>query len=335
MNILIIRTSAIGDVFLSGQFAQYVKSVYPDAQVDWLVEKRCSSVLKNNPYIDRLILWERKKENGIKGLITSANSLGFNKKYDLVIDLQCLLKLFFIHLKIKAKKRIGTTEREFPMNIFYNKMIETKRFEPLKDKYYRMAQEILGYKGEILDPPITYSKEDKEKAAEYFSKNNLDNAIGIVFATSKEHKYWDKDKWAALADAVKERYGAKCILFGAPSDKTYADYLMSRSDNLISIVGETSITESMAYLSECKACVSTDTALMHFSSILNIPTISLYGTNFFYSHHIGRANTEIIFKGDMNNRDQKVPDTECKKNMQNIEIKDITDALDKYLISKS
>jgi len=331
MNILIIRVSAIGDVFLASQFAEYVKKTVPHAKLHWLVEKRCSGVLTNNPYIDKLLFWERDKKTSLKGLFKSAEKVDLSTEYDLVIDLQCLLKLFPIVTKIKAKNKVGISEYEFPMNFCYNKILKTEKFEPLKEKYHRIAQEVLGYVGPPLDPYPAFTKEDKASADLFFKANNTEGAVACIFATSMEHKYWDKDKWVSLSKKIKEKYNKKCILFGAEGDLEYAEYLTQRSNNFINLVGKTTLTESMAYLTNCSACVSTDTAMMHFASILNIPTISLYGTNFFYSHHFGRKNVEIIFKGDYNNKTHKVPDAECKKNMQNISVEEVMTALEKQL----
>ena len=226
---------------------------------------------------------------------------------------------------------MGISEYEFPMNFCYNKIIKTEKFEPLKEKYHRIAQEVLGYVGPPLDPYPAFTKEDKDSANRFFKANNIEGAVACIFATSMDHKYWDKDKWVSLSEKIKKKYNKKCILFGAMGDLEYAKYLTQRSNNFINLVGKTTLTESMAYLTNCSACVSTDTAMMHFASILNIPTISLYGTNFFYSHHFGRKNVEIIFKGDYNNKTQKVPDGECKKNMQNITVEEVMTALEKQL----
>ena len=335
MNILIIRVSAIGDVFLSSQFAEYVKKTIPSCQLHWLVEKRCSQVLKYNPYIDKILYWERDKKTGLLDLFHSAEKIDLSTEYDIVIDLQCLLKLFPILTKIKAKKKVGISEYEFPMNWCYNKIVKTQRFEPLKEKYHRIAQEILGYTGPSLDPYPAYTKDDKASADRFFTANNIKGAIACIFATSMEHKYWDKDKWTLLSSEIKKKYNKSCILFGAKDDLEYAEYLTKKSNNFINLVGKTTLTESMAYLTNCSACVSTDTAMMHFASILNIPTISLYGTNFFYSHHIGRKNVEIVYKGDFNNKNKKVSNSDCQKNMQNISVDDVMKALDKQFNCKN
>ncbi|MBQ0104793.1 MAG: glycosyltransferase family 9 protein [Armatimonadetes bacterium] len=331
MKILVIRTSAIGDVFLSGGFAQYIKTVYPDCELHWLAEKRCSAVLENISYIDKIIIWERNRKAGIKGLFDSAKDLDLDKDYDLTIDLQCLLKLFPILKKIKSKKKAGISEYEFPMNIFYDKIYPTKRFEPLKEKYHRLAKEILGYDGPALDPIVSYTEADRKKAEVFFEENNLKKAVACVFATSKIHKYWETEKWTELGREIGKKYNAKCILFGAGSDREYAQAIMKNSDDFVSAVGKFSIMESMACLSLCSACVSTDTALMHFSTIMNKPTVSLYGTNFFYAHHYGRENAAIIYKGDKNNKDRKVPDDVCMKNMKAIEVADVMNALAGFL----
>lgn len=336
MKVLIIRVSAIGDVFLTSQLAQYVKIAMPDAEVTWIVEGRCSAVLKGNPYIDKIIEWKRDKKKGIKGLFESSNEITskLTDTYDIVLDVQCLLKLAPIITKLKKKKVVGLTDYEIPMNLFYNQMVKTEKFERLSEKYLRVAQTVFGYKGGVIEPYLAHTDKDKEKASKYWDDNNLNSkerVIGCVFATSRYFKYWQKEKWAQFADIAKEKYNAKCLLFGAPTDKEDAKELMSMSDNFISIVGETSILETMAFLEKCNAVVATDTALMHFSTILNVPTVCLYGTNVFFSHHIGRENVEIVYKGDYNNKTKKVPPTKCFENMNQISVEEVVSSLDKFL----
>ena len=191
MNILIIRISAIGDIFLATQFAKYVKESVPNSQVHWIAETGSMAILKNNPYIDKIIPWKIDKKHGIKALFKSAETIDLSTEYDLVIDLQCLLKIAPIMFKVKAKKKIGISEFEFPMNIFYNKIIKTKRFEPLKEKYYRIAQEVLDYKGPISDPITALSKEEKEF---YFYlldkvKNHPDNKCFEIDESNRETVY--------------------------------------------------------------------------------------------------------------------------------------------------
>ena len=58
-RILIIRTSAIGDVVFASPFAAALKASWPDARVAWLVEPGIAPLLAADPNIDELILWPK------------------------------------------------------------------------------------------------------------------------------------------------------------------------------------------------------------------------------------------------------------------------------------
>ena len=59
-NILIVRTDRIGDVILSLPLAEIVKRKYPDCKITFLVRKYTSSLVKDNPFIDHVLLLKEK-----------------------------------------------------------------------------------------------------------------------------------------------------------------------------------------------------------------------------------------------------------------------------------
>ena len=67
-NILIVKLSAIGDVTMATPFPRGLKMLYPEARIDWLVEPLSADVLRGNPFINEVIVWERRHSMRVKGL---------------------------------------------------------------------------------------------------------------------------------------------------------------------------------------------------------------------------------------------------------------------------
>ncbi|MDP3288047.1 MAG: lipopolysaccharide heptosyltransferase, partial [Methyloversatilis sp.] len=58
-RILIVRTSAIGDVVFASPLAAAIKRTHPDAFVAWLVEPGIDALIAHDPDIDARILWPK------------------------------------------------------------------------------------------------------------------------------------------------------------------------------------------------------------------------------------------------------------------------------------
>ena len=59
MNILFVRLSYIGDILHATPAARWIKEQYPDAKLHWIVTPSMVELLEGNPYVDKIIPWER------------------------------------------------------------------------------------------------------------------------------------------------------------------------------------------------------------------------------------------------------------------------------------
>ena len=100
MKILVIRMSSIGDVILTTPVLKAFKRKYPEAEIDFVVMEQFKDAISGLKYIDNLITFNKKKDDGIKNIKKFADRLKANK-YDYVFDL---------HAKFRSKiiaKRLG------------------------------------------------------------------------------------------------------------------------------------------------------------------------------------------------------------------------------------
>ena len=128
MKIAIVKLSALGDIVHGMVVLQFIKKNYPESEIDWFVEKRFFGVLENNPHINQIHQVSLKSVNKSKSLfliwkeLRKIRKLG---KYELVIDMQNLLKSAVISRVIPSDKTIGldrNSAREGIASIFYNQM---------------------------------------------------------------------------------------------------------------------------------------------------------------------------------------------------------------------
>ncbi len=99
-SILVIRTSAIGDVVFASPFAAALRRTYPQAHVAWLVQPSIGSLLEADPNIDEIVPWPqgewRRLWRGRHWLQLARSVRTFSRelrarRFDLAIDLQGLL----------------------------------------------------------------------------------------------------------------------------------------------------------------------------------------------------------------------------------------------------
>lgn len=59
-SVLVVKLSAIGDVIHALPVSYALKEAYPEARVTWVVEPPAYNLLEGNPYIDEIIVFEKK-----------------------------------------------------------------------------------------------------------------------------------------------------------------------------------------------------------------------------------------------------------------------------------
>lgn len=130
MKILVIRTDRIGDLIVSTPVFKAIKDKYPDAHIAAMVSPYTADLLIHNPFVDEIIICDRKGEHGgIKGLLKLTGEVR-RKKFDVAITLHSRMHLGFITFFGGIKKRIAPATKL--AQIFYNYRITQRRSRSIK-----------------------------------------------------------------------------------------------------------------------------------------------------------------------------------------------------------
>lgn len=284
MKIAIVRLSALGDIIVSAVFLATIKERFTNAQIEWFVDERFSAILEHSPYIDKL------HPIALKSTLTTFNPLKIFKlfkslrayEYDIVIDMQGLIKSALITQMLKAPKKVGfdyASAREGLSAFFYSQKVSIAYNESVLKRNFTLLSHALNLpKKEISESLSSRSKvfsyQDSPKIdALNLNKNKL--KILFVLETSKINKTYPIERFKELALAL-ENFQI-CLLWHASEDKATALYGALKNQRDVLLLPKLTLNEVKALLFKMDLIIGGDTGITHLAWALQKPSITLYG----------------------------------------------------------
>lgn len=275
-KILIVKPSSLGDVVHSLPFLSAMKRCYPQAEIHWVVAKGLEGLLEGHPMIDRLIiinkdLWKHLTQAGntLKEIRELFRQLR-HEKYDMVVDLQGLLRSGLITWATHAPLRIGFSEAREGSRFFYTNKVRGGRGIHAVDRYMKVAAE-LGC--DVLDivfpfPPSDSTGKEAEKLA------GPGSYAVLVPGARWKTKIWPAESFGKVASMLPLR----SVVVGGSADKVIADKVLLNSDGKArSLAGQTGLRELIAIMRTAEVVITNDSGPMHIAAALNIPVIAIFG----------------------------------------------------------
>jgi len=276
MNIAIVRLSAIGDIVQSMIVLQFIKKRFPDASIDWFVDKQFSTLLDDCIEIDNIIkldINKIKQNKSFVHLFKIIRNLQTFKKYDYVFDLQGLIKSAVITRFIPAKERIGFDKnsiREKFASYLYSKKYQFPYHENVVMRYVNIV-------ASALNIPVSEREVKHKKSFFNLSSNKVRKdkpSILIVLGASFDSKIYPVDKYAQIVNAFQANFVA---LWHSRKEFEMAERLQSLSGSL-SITKCKNFSELKQLVINSDLVIGGDTGPTHIAWALNIPSITIFGS---------------------------------------------------------
>ncbi|GAA6936627.1 lipopolysaccharide heptosyltransferase I [Helicobacter pylori] len=284
MKIAIVRLSALGDIIVSAVFLVLIKERFANAQIEWFVDERFGAILEHSPYIDKL------HPIALKSTLTTFNPLKIFKlfkslrayEYDIVIDMQGLIKSALITQMLKAPKKVGfdyASAREGLSAFFYSQKVSIAYNEPVLKRNFTLLFHALN----LPQKEISESLNSRSKVFSYQDSPKIDalnlneNKLKILFVleTSKINKTYPIERFKELALAL-ENFQI-CLLWHASEDKATALYGALKNQCDVLLLPKLTLNEVKALLFKMDLIIGGDTGITHLAWALQKPSITLYG----------------------------------------------------------
>ncbi len=276
-KILIIKPSGIGDIVHSLPVAIMLKKLVFNCELHWLVFSKFAKILEGINYVDKLILWDR--NGGIKEYLRIIKLIR-NESYDLVIDLQGLVRTAIINFFSKGKQRVMTSFVRECSNIFIRPIGQFNPELHAVERNYEVIKYLFP-KNSVAEPknflPWITLKEDVLK----WSKTVLsDNKNFVLFSVGSrgKHKIWPQENFAELINMLYAEFNITAVFVGSEQEKELVENIIKKiSCEYKNFVGETDLIQTCGIISRCNLVISNDNGIAHIAAAMDKPTIIIFG----------------------------------------------------------
>ncbi len=296
-KILIIKPSSLGDVIHSLPFLNVIKNHFESSKIHWVIARGLECLFEYHPMIDKL--WvinkdEWKNIRKVRNTITEISNLYKDLKdesYDIVVDLQGLLRSGILTNATRAPLRIGFKEAREGSTMFYTHKIHGGQEIHAVDRYLKIAAALGCDIDNVIFPmPLIFESERVMSL-----KNEINEYAVLVPGARWKTKQWPPEKFAQLSSLMN----IKSIVIGSEHDREISEYVESLSSgNAISMAGKTNLKELIPLIRNAKFVIANDSGPMHIAAACGVPVISIFGpTNPVRTGPYG-AN-HIVIKSDL------------------------------------
>jgi len=286
MNFLIVKTSSIGDVIQAFPVLEYLKQRFPDAVIDWVVEKEYLSLVQAHPLVRRSIPFSsRTWRKALLPLSTwkemrAFTSLLREEHYDVLFDLQGNTKSGLITVLAKAKEKVGLGRKsvaEFPNLLATRQKIEIDASLQVQLRYLQVVQKFYSDSAAFIPQGIELKllpeEVDKLRALKVSHGPKIMVACG---------SHWPNKKLTEnTLEELLEKIGAEenpyfYFIGGSVQEKTRADHLHALFPKS-QAVGGLSFALWQALMREMDLVIAVDSAALALCGMTKTASLSFFG----------------------------------------------------------
>ncbi len=287
-NVLIIRPSALGDVCRSVPILVSLRAALPDARIDWLVHDAFQDAVRHHPALNDAVPFPREMlSRALRTGRGAGNAMDWlralrRRRYDLVLDLQGLLRSGLTARLSGARRRIGFTNTPELACLFYNRWHWVSRRMHSVDRMLTLVERS-GYKC-IKDMRLYAGDDDRAWLDRYLEAQGIPPGSGYACLAPTARwrcKCWPLERYAAVARRLLDAgsAGEHILVLAAPDEQEQVAPL----PDLLGPAAErvhfpaTTVGQFLAVIERSRLLVSNDSAAMHAAVGFDRPVVAIFG----------------------------------------------------------
>jgi lipopolysaccharide heptosyltransferase I len=283
-RILIVKTSAVGDIVHALPLLSKLRTRYPAARIDWLVRPENADLVRHHPALSGVVLFDRRRfarfgRNwaATAGLFEMIRGIR-QARYDLVLDLHGQLRSALICLASGARARVGYAWSREGARLAYTHRVPVPTLDVhAVDRYLNLC-EVLGLDHSPPDFTLHLPLEVDVRVSALLASIGVGSQplALLVPGTIWETKHWRPEGFAEVGRALAAR-GFRIAVAGAPSEAALCRSVAEQCPGSFDLAGRTTIGEFVALVRRSAVCVTNDSASMHLAVALDRPVVSAFG----------------------------------------------------------
>lgn len=285
-KILIIKPSSLGDIIHALPVLPLIRAKYPDAHISWLVNDSFAGIVDLFPEVDQIIVFKRKRWGQLRHTGELLSFLwGLRQyKFDLVIDLQGLLRSGIFAWATKAEQRIGFDNAREGARYFYSeRVLLPSNLQHAVDKNMFLVKSVLSVSEDVQPICLKELPDFMAKRQELFATHGIaeDKLVICVAPVARwKSKSCSPDFFAQVIGHLKAAMPElEVCLVGTTSERPAGERIMEKCSQwtLHNLMGETDLGTLVECLRKAEILITNDSGPMHIAAALGTSTAVVFG----------------------------------------------------------
>jgi heptosyltransferase I len=290
-SILIIKTSALGDVIQTFPVLEYLRRRYPEARIDWVVEKAAADLLSGHPFLTQAHvidtkMWRKKwwRRQALAPFLSCVRALR-GVEYDLLIDLQGNTKSALFTLLSKSKLKIGFgfhSAAEKPNLLVTHRRYEVSPQEAITERYLSLVkahfhdEEAFHPRGIALK--LTTGEEQRlQKILEEVCVQKGPFWM-VAFGSKWKNKQLSEETLQEVLSILSQRHNPYFFFpFGNREEELLAQRLHAQFPERSDLLGDLTLPLWQNLMTHSDLLLAMDSAALHLCATTQTPSFSFFG----------------------------------------------------------
>lgn len=274
--ILIVRLGALGDLVHALPAVAALRGAWPEARIDWLVDRRYAALLDLVPVIDRAIVFGPPEGEGIRAVVRRLRGA----RYDLALDFQGLLKSAVLARLSGARVTAGFVPRQLrepAAGVFYTKRVEGDDSGHVVRKNLSLV-EALGVTAPAVESPLKVSPSDVPARVRQSLPPEAGGRFAIVNpGAGWPNKQWPAERYGAIAVHLRSRHGLPSVVTWGPKERTLADAVVASSGGAAVVAPSTTVADLVELCRAAALAIGGDTGPLQLAAAVGTPVVGVFG----------------------------------------------------------
>ena len=301
-RILIVRFSAIGDVVRVLPALHALRVVYPNAQIDWVVEPKSAGVVEGHPDLDRVLTFSRpeKAREALSAFTKLCRDIR-KSRYDIVIDFHGIFKSGILTGYSGAPQRFGFSRPRAQEGswLFYN-----HRHSLHSNDLNRVQENILlckelAPKVGAFETIIHVPEDVQEEVDVYFDETfqGGKQVVAIHAPVDRLEKRWPSEHYSHLVDLLLGDGRFEVVMTWGPNQFVEVESIIRGCRRNPVIAPETPDLKHYAWLvHRSDVFFGGDTGPMHLAWAMGTAVVAVFGGTDPAKHSPARQPFEILYQ---------------------------------------
>jgi len=287
-KILLVKFWGIGNIFMLLPTIQALRNTFPKAEIHFLTLESNREALNTLSVVNRITTIDTGSIGSFlaswKAAVPTLKSVG----YDLAIDFEQFARFSaIVTFQVGAVKSIGYSTHSQHRHHLYSHTIEYDNQTHITQSFYKLA-EPAGLR-HSFSPNVNlgrfhtlHSRGRRLLCRLHGTGEGPVVVMHIGTSDNFKERRWPPRNYAALADRLMARFGARIVMTGLPEEAflvAETRRYLQKDERVTDLSGQLSFFDYCSLISVADLVISADTAAVHLASAINVPVVGLYGPN--------------------------------------------------------